>query len=116
MLATVDRSFNEALTLSLDQGLEDSKRFELWIKRLILHSSSTSHCPSWTLFFLRDRDDLTEKEIRNSQKIYELAQCLNLALHELYVISHSRYWRLTPHFNNGNIPEIRVSEGEKYDE
>ena len=110
VLATTEESFNEALTLSLDQGIEDTQSFGPWIKRLLLHSSSSS-TPSWSILCLRDEDRITEKEIRNSQKFHELAQYLDLSLHALYIINHTQYWRITFELNDEGHFETHIAEG-----
>ena len=112
VLATVDESFNEAITLSLDQGIEDSQQFGSWIKRLILHSGSSIH-PQWCLLFLRSGDQLKDQEIRNCQKLYELTQCLDLSLRAIFIINHTQYWRVSLKDNDQGDSLIEVIKGDQ---
>ena len=96
VLALQNRSFDEALTLSLDQGLNAPQSFGGWLKRIFLHSSSTLSSLPWILLVFRDEETLSSLEIENAYHLYELAAWLDLPLQSLYVINQSQYWTLTP--------------------
>jgi hypothetical protein len=87
-LAAQDDHWEEAVTLSLDHGLEDHRSIGLWLRRLLRSETERR----WRVISLRHDETLSVSESEGAYLLFEGARLLSLEIEQLIVVNDERYW------------------------
>ena len=87
-LAAQDDQWEEAVTLSLDHGLEDHRSIGLWLRRLL----RTEAEGRWRVISLRHGETLSVGESEGGDLLFEGATLLSLEIEQLIVVSDEKHW------------------------